>query len=60
LPILDRELRRFKWIWIAIACLIALSRLYFGVHYLSDVIFGGIFGYVIGRLVLAITERRKQ
>ena len=59
LPILDRELRRFKWVWIAIACLIALSRLYFGAHYLSDVIFGGIFGYVIGKLVLAITERRK-
>lgn len=35
-----------------IAILIAFSRLYLGVHYLSDVIFGSLIGVIIAQLVV--------
>ena len=35
--------KKFKWVW-AVAALVALSRPYIGVHYLSDVICGSLFG----------------
>jgi len=59
LPILDREFKRFRWVWLAIACIIAFSRVYFGVHYLSDVIFGGIMGYLIGLWVVRLEEKHR-
>ena len=47
-PILDREFPRLSVFWIAFAVLVAVSRLYLGVHYLSDVIAGAALGYLIG------------
>ncbi len=38
---------------------IALSRLYLGVHYLSDLIFGGIIGYAIARSWIYLEEEHK-
>ena len=52
LPILEKEFPRFKWVWIAIVCIMAFSRVYFGVHYLSDVIIGAVIGYLLGTLVV--------
>lgn len=60
LPILDKEFRRFRWVWLGIACVIAFSRVYFGVHYLSDVMFGGILGYLIGLGVVRLEEKHKM
>jgi len=57
LPILDKEFKKLKYAWLVIAVIIALSRVYFGVHYMSDVIFGGIIGYVIGLGVVRIKEK---
>ena len=57
LPILDKEFKKLKYIWIVFAILIAISRLYLGVHYLSDVIFGGILGYLVGLSVLFVKEK---
>ena len=52
LPILNREFPRLKYLWIAFACLVAFSRVYFGVHFLSDVIAGSLIGFLIGTLIV--------
>ena len=40
--------RRFFAIWTLFATLVAWSRVYVGVHYVSDVLVGGMLGYGIG------------
>lgn len=52
IPILYREFPRFRYVWILFASLIAFSRIYFGVHFMSDVIAGGLMGYLIGITVV--------
>ncbi|MDP8247229.1 MAG: phosphatase PAP2 family protein [Candidatus Tritonobacter lacicola] len=42
------RVRRMKWFFWAAAILIAFSRMYLGVHYLSDVIFGAMAGFAFG------------
>ena len=59
LPVLDEYLKKFEYIWIALAVIVGLSRVYFGEHYLSDVIFGMIFGYASGYLVNKLINRKK-
>jgi len=38
---------------------IALSRLYLGVHYLSDLVAGGIIGYAVARFWIYLQEQHK-
>jgi len=57
LPVLDKEFPKFKYVWIIFACLVALSRVYFGVHYMSDVIAGAAIGYAIGLFFVFIEEK---
>ncbi len=59
LPILSKEFRKIKWIWMVFAVLVAFSRVYFGVHFLSDVILGGILGYLIGMFIIKLEEKNK-
>lgn len=59
LPILYKEFPRFKHAWIAIASLIALSRVYLGVHFLSDVIAGALIGYFIGLIFLKLEQKKE-
>ena len=40
------------WLWCAIVIIIAFSRLYLGVHYLSDVIAGAVIGFGISHFFL--------
>ena len=57
LPILDKEFKVFKYFWLIFACLVAFARVYFGVHYLSDVIAGALIGYLIGYLMVKLEEK---
>jgi len=59
LPILDREYPKLKIIWLILAILIAFSRIYFNIHYLSDVLFGMVLGYIIGLIFVKLKENKK-
>ena len=52
IPILSKEFPKLKKAWIIFAFFVAFSRVYFGLHFMSDVIAGGIIGYLIGMLVI--------
>jgi undecaprenyl-diphosphatase len=51
-PILYAQFPRLKKFWIIFAVLVAFSRVYFGLHFVSDVIAGGLIGYFIGMIIV--------
>ena len=55
-PILKKEFPHFKYAWIIFACLVALSRVYFELHFISDVIIGSLIGYLLGALIVKLEE----
>ncbi|MDO8516501.1 MAG: phosphatase PAP2 family protein [Nanoarchaeota archaeon] len=57
LPILNKALPKLKYFWISFAIVVALSRVYFGVHYFTDVLAGAVLGYAIGFIFLKIAEK---
>ncbi len=59
LPILDREFPYFRFVWAGFALLVAFSRVYFALHYASDVIAGALLGYLIGIVAMKAEERYK-
>lgn len=58
LPLLVYFIPRQKYFWIILAFLIAFTRIYFNFHYLSDVVFGIIVGYLIGEIFLKLYKKR--
>ena len=58
LPVLSKEFKKLKYAWLVFACLVAFSRVYFGLHYLSDVLGGAIIGYLIGWGIVIIEEEK--
>ena len=59
LPLLLNYLPKQKSFWITFAFLVAFSRIYFNFHYLSDVVFGAVIGYFIGKILVEFHEERK-
>lgn len=56
-PILSKLYPKLKYLWIGFAVLVALSRVYFGVHYLSDVISGGLIGLLVGIIIVKFEDK---
>ena len=52
--------RIFLWIWIAITILIMFSRIYLGMHYLSDVVAGFVLGYAMGDFSIFLAEKLQK
>ena len=52
LPILSKEYPKLKYFWIAFASLVGFSRIYFGLHFLSDVVVGAFIGLLIGMFIV--------
>jgi dolichol kinase/membrane-associated phospholipid phosphatase len=48
LPLLVKHFPRWRYLFFPTALLVCFSRVYFGVHYLSDVVWGSLLGYGIG------------
>lgn len=59
IPILSKEFPKLKNIWVIFAVLIAISRVYLGVHFMSDVLVGGLIGYFLGVLIIS-SEKKNQ
>jgi undecaprenyl-diphosphatase len=59
LPILIKYLPKQKIFWISFSLLAIFGRIYFGFHFLSDVVFGTLFGYFIGAWLLELFEKGK-
>lgn len=56
-PILDKEFPKLKWFWIILASLIILSRVYVGMHYLSDILAGCLLGLLIGQSIIHLERK---
>jgi undecaprenyl-diphosphatase len=52
IPILAEQFPKLKKIFITFAILVAFSRVYLGLHFVSDVIVGGLIGYLIGIIIV--------
>ncbi len=59
IPIISKEYPKLKYFWIGFAILIAISRIYLGVHFLSDVLAGAAIGYLIGYLIIRKEDKNK-
>lgn len=55
--VLNREFPRIKYFWITSVVLIAFSRIFVGVHFLTDVIFGALLGYYVGKAIFNIETK---
>ncbi len=58
LPMIWQTFPRFRWVWLLFASLVAISRVYIGVHYLSDVIAGAFLGLTVGLLCLKYQKKK--
>ena len=56
--ILNKTYPKLKWLWISSASFIAFSRIYIGVHYLSDVVAGAFIGYFTSIFITKLKERK--
>jgi len=59
IPLLSKQFPKLKYYWIAFAVLVGFSRVYFGLHFMSDVIAGGAIGYLLGVVVIRLEEEYK-
>ncbi len=57
------EYKLFKWfsiLWFILACIFSLTRVWFGLHYLSDIIGGAIIGYSVSIIIKTAWKKLKR
>lgn len=59
LPVISKYLPKQKLFFIIFSFSVAFSRIYFGFHFLSDVVFGAFAGYLVGNFLLELHEKGK-
>ena len=57
IPIMSKNFPKLKIILWTIAILVGFSRVYLGVHYFSDIVWGAFLGYGIGWICMKIGEK---
>jgi undecaprenyl-diphosphatase len=58
IPILVEQFPRLKKVWIVFAVLVAFSRVYLGLHFVSDIIAGALIGYLIGMMIVRLEKEK--
>ncbi len=58
--ILAERLKRKRWMFYGAASLVALSRIYLGVHFPADVIAGALLGWGVARMMLSFRPLRER
>ncbi|MEK6816354.1 MAG: phosphatase PAP2 family protein [Nanoarchaeota archaeon] len=58
LPVLAKVFSGLRYFWVLAISLVAFSRVYLGVHYLSDVIAGGMIGYAISDFFMSSMKKK--
>ncbi len=48
---------KLRWHLFVVACLVAISRLFVGVHYPGDILIGGLIGILVGGIVYAVERQ---
>lgn len=59
LPIIAEYIPKQRAFWLSFGFLVVFSRVYFGFHFLSDIVFGALFGYFIGCSLLGLYKRKR-
>ena len=57
-PFIRYAYPKYHFFWLAFAVLIAISRIYLHVHYVTDVLAGAFIGYTLGALVLYYWKKK--
>jgi undecaprenyl-diphosphatase len=50
-------MKRYKYIWLLWAFLVAYGQVYIGVHYPTDVIFGALIGIAVGTFIVYLYKQ---
>ncbi len=57
IPILFKSYGKIKYLFFILAILVSFSRVYVGVHSLTDVLVGALIGFLIGKLFVYLEEK---
>jgi len=57
IPIIKKLAPSLKYFWLIFAILVIISRLYLGIHYISDLVAGSLIGYGISSLFIYIEDK---